>query len=296
MAEPTGQDGAGRTVGLLCGGGDLPLYMINALHARGHRVVAVGIRGEADPDVIGHADEVHWGGIAQIGRWIRAFKKAGVRAMLMVGGVRKRRMFDNKLAMIPDLRTVRFYYRKITSREDHTLLGAMAEEFEDEGISVRSVIDYCPELLVHRGCLTRTRPTRRQWADIRFAWPLIKKIAALQIGQTIVVKHLAVLAVEAIDGTDRTLERGGGLGRGGPLRRGGAVAVKVAREKHDVRFDIPCIGPKTVDILKRSGIKVLAVEAGRTILLGPEAVRSKADAAGVCIVAVTEQDVSGDGT
>ncbi len=174
--------------------------------------------------------------------------------MLMVGGVNKRRMFDNKLAMIPDLRTVRFYYRKITSREDHTLLGAMADEFEGEGIPVRSVIDYCPELLVRRGSLTRAQPTRRQWADIRFGWPLIKKIAALQIGQTIVVKHLAVLAVEGIDGTDKTLERGGALGRGGPLRRGGAVAVKVAKERHDVRFDIPCIGTNTVDTLQRAGI------------------------------------------
>ncbi len=283
-----------ETIGLLCGGGELPLYMIRALHAKGHRVVAVGIRGEADPDVIGEADEVHWGGIAQIGRWIKGFKKGGVDAMLMVGGINKRRMFDNKLAMVPDLRTVRFYYRKITSREDHTLLGAMADEFEGEGIPVRSVIDYCPELLVQRGSLTRARPTRRQWADIRFGWPLIKKIAALQIGQTIVVKHLAVLAVEGIDGTDKTLESGGALGRGGPLRRGGAVAVKVAKEKHDVRFDIPCIGTNTVDTLQRAGIKVLAIEAGRTILLDPEAVREKAEKARVCIVAVTDEDVSGE--
>ncbi len=289
-----GQEGAAGTIGLLCGGGELPLYMINALHAKGYRVVAVGIRGEAEPEVIGHADEVHWGGIARIGSWIRAFKGAGVEAMLMVGGVRKRRMFDNKLAMVPDWRTVKFYYRKITTREDHTLLGAMAQEFEGEGIPVRSVIDYCPELLVKHGCLTHAQPSRRQWADIRFGWPLIKKIAALQIGQTIVVKHLAVLAVEAIDGTDRTLERGGALGRGGPLRRGGAVAVKVAKEKHDVRFDIPCIGTQTVDTLKRAGIGVLAIEAGRTILLDPDAVRAKADKAGVCIVAVTEEDVSGE--
>jgi DUF1009 family protein len=283
-----------QTIGLLCGGGELPLYVINALREKGHRVVVVGIRGEADPEVLAHADEVHWGGIAQLGRWIKAFKGAGVEAMLMVGGIRKRRMFDNKLAMLPDMRTVKFYYRKLTTREDHTLLGAMADEFESEGISVRSVIDYCPELLVPSGCLTRKRPTARQWADIRFGWPLIKKIAALQVGQTIVVKHLAVLAVEGIDGTDRTLERGGALGRGGPLRRGGAVAVKVAKEKHDVRFDIPCIGTQTVDTLKRSGIGVLAIEAGRTILLDPEGVRAKADAARVCIMALTEQDVSGE--
>jgi len=289
MAEPTSQKGAAGTVGLLCGGGDLPLHVTNALHGRGYRVVAIGIKGEADADVIAHADEAHWAGLARIGSWIKVFRAAGVDAMLMVGSIRKRRMFDNKLAMLPDWRTVKFYYKKIATREDHTLLGAMAEEFEAEGIPVRSIVDYCPDLLVQSGCLTRTRPSKGQWADVRFGWPLIKKVAALQIGQTIVVKHLAVLAVEAIDGTDRTLERGGALGRGG------AVAIKVAKEKHDVRFDIPCIGPQTVDALDRAGIGVLAIEAGRTILLDPDGVRAKADAAGVCIVAVTEQDVAGEG-
>jgi DUF1009 family protein len=276
-----------QTVGLLCGGGDLPLRVTDALHGRGCRVVAIGIKGEADPAIEGRADEFHWAGLARLGGWIKTFRQAGVDAMLMVGSIRKRRMFDNKLAMLPDWRTVKFYYRQIATREDHTLLGAMADEFEKEGIPVRSIVDYCPELLVQAGCLTRAEPNERQWADIRFGWPLIKQIAALQVGQTIVVKDLAVLAVEAIDGTDRTLQRGGELGRGG------AVAVKVAKEKHDVRFDIPCVGPQTVETLDRAGVAVLAIEAGCTILLDPDQVRAKADAAGVCIVAVTAQDVAG---
>jgi UDP-2,3-diacylglucosamine hydrolase len=288
MAERSAQEGPGQTVGLLCGGGDLPLHVTEALHRRGHRVVAIGIKGEAQAEAIGQADEVHWAGLARLGGWIRIFRAARVDAMLMVGSIRKRRMFESKLAMLPDLRSVRFYYKKIATREDHTLLGAMADEFESEGIPVRSIVDFCPELLAPAGCLTCARPSKDQWADIRFGWPLIKKIAALQIGQTIVVKHLAVLAVEAIDGTDSTLERGGALGRGG------AVAVKVAREKHDVRFDIPSIGPRTVETLERAGVAVLAIEAGRTILLEPEGVRAKADAAGVCIVAISEQDVAGE--
>jgi DUF1009 family protein len=190
--------------------------------------------------------------------------------------------------MVPDWRTIRFYYGRLVTRQDHTILGGMAAEFEKEGIPVRSVLDYCPEMLVQPGCLTKAQPTRRQWADVRFGWPLAKQVAAMQIGQTIVVKHLAVVAVEAIEGTDRALQRGG------ELAKGGAVAVKVAKEGHDVRFDIPCIGPQTVATLEAAGIAVLAVEAGCTLLLDPDQVRAAADKAGICIVAVTPQDVAGE--
>ena len=261
--------------------------MAEALHRRGCRVVAVGIRGEADPALDTWADEAHWTGLARLGGWIKIMRKARVDGFLMLGSIRKRRMFDNKLAMLPDWRSVKFYYGLLVSRQDQTFLGAMADEFEKEGIPVRSVVDYCPELLVQPGCLTRAKPDKRQWADIRFGWPLVKQVAAMQIGQTIVVKHLAVVAVEAIEGTDRALQRGG------ELAKGGAVAVKVAKEGHDVRFDIPCVGPQTVDTLKAAGIAVLAVEAGCTILLDPDQVRAAADAAGVCIIAVTAQDVAG---
>jgi hypothetical protein len=287
MAEREPGEEAGQTVGLLCGGGELPWRAADALHRRGCRVVAVGIKGEADPAIEGHADEVHWTSIAKLGGWIRVFRAAHVDALLMVGSIRKRRMFDSKLAMLPDWRTVKFYYGQLVTRQDHTILGAMADEFEKEGIPVRSIVDYCPDMLVQPGCLTRAEPDKRQWADIRFGWPLAKQVAALQIGQTIVVKHLAVVAVEAMEGTDKALQRGG------ELAKGGAVAVKVAKQGHDVRFDIPCIGPQTVATLAAAGISVLAIEAGCTILLDPAQVRAAADKAGVCIVAVTDQDVAG---
>jgi len=274
-----------EAVGLLCGGGALPQTVAQALHCRGARVVAVCLSGEADPGIEAFVDEMHWAGLAQMGRWIRTFRKAGVGAVLMVGGIRKRRMFHNKLVMLPDWRTVKFWYGQLTSREDHTILGGVADEFEMDGIRVASVIEYCPELLVEPGPLTRRAPNDRQWRDIRFAWPLVKKIAAMQVGQCIVVKDRAVIAVEGIDGTDATLQRGG------ELAGGGAVAVKVAREGHDVRFDIPCIGPDTVGILRDSGVAVLAVESNRTIVLDREAVRAEADKAGVCIVAPTPEDL-----
>jgi DUF1009 family protein len=277
-----------RAVGLLCGGGALPATVARALQGRGVRVVAVCIRGEADAALEECVDEIHWAGIAQLGRWIRKFKQAEVENILMVGGIRKRRMFHNKVVMLPDWRTVKFWYAQLKSREDHTILGGVAGEFELDGIRVASVVEYCPELLIAPGCLTRRRPDEKQWRDIRFGWPLVKQVAALQIGQCLVVKDRAVLAVEGIDGTDATLRRGG------ELAGGGAVAVKVAKEGHDERFDIPCIGPGTVDTLEESRIAVLAVEAGQTIVLERETVRDKADRAGISIVAPGVEDLSGD--
>jgi DUF1009 family protein len=151
---------------------------------------------------------------------------------------------------------------------------------------VGSVVDYCPELLVRRGCLTRREPSDDEWKDIRYGWPLIKQIAQMQIGQTIVLRDQAVVAVESIDGTDATLRRGGGLSRGH------AVAVKVSKEGHDPRFDIPTLGPDTATAMAESDVDALAVEAGGTLILDPDEVKRRADAAGLSILAVTEEDVT----
>ncbi len=275
-----------NAVGVLCGGGDLPLRVLDAVRERGQRVRAVAIEGDADPRIEDHADDVHWTGLAKLGKWIRLFGEAGVQDVLMVGSIAKPRMFDRGFGLVPDLRSMKLFY-SVRTREDHTILGALAEEFEREGFKVRSVIDFCPELLVEPGPLTDRTPSDAQWADIRFAWPLAKRIAAMQIGQCVVVKDLAVTAVEAIEGTDAALRRGG------ELAGENAVAVKVAKEGHDVRFDIPCIGPATVESLSHARFAVLAVEARRTIVLHPEQVTRMANEAGVCVVAVTPQGIAG---
>lgn len=280
-------DRAPQTVGLLCGGGLLPVRVAEALKARGSRIIAVSVEGEADPALDRLAAEVHRTGLAKLGRWVKVFKAARVDALLMLGTIRKQRMFAGKVAMLPDWRTIRFWFGRLQNRADHTILGALADEFEKEGIPVGTVRDFCPELLIEQGCLTRRRPSKRQWRDIRFAWPIAKQVAALQIGQCIIVKDRAVVAVEGIDGTDATLERGGALAGGD------AVGVKVLKEGHDERFDIPCIGPDTVGKLGRSGVSLLALEAQRTILLDRDEVIRRADSAGVCIIAVSADDVAG---
>jgi DUF1009 family protein len=205
--------------------------------------------------------------------------------MLMCGSVQKGRMFGSKLAMLPDLRSLRVWFRRTASKQDHSILGAVADEFEKEGIHVGSVPEYCPELLADAGSFGSREPTDRQWQDVRFAWPIVKRVAALQIGQCVVVKEQAVVAVEAIDGTDAALRRGGSLAGGG------AVAVKVPKGGHDVRFDVPCIGPDTVETLREADIAVLAVEARRTIALDPERIAERADAARVCVLAVDAEQM-----
>jgi DUF1009 family protein len=269
-----------ETVGLLCGAGRLPVVIAQTLAARGVRLVAACFTGEVDPALDGVVDEIHRTGVAKLGLWVRIFRAAGAGAVMMAGGVRKEQMFDNKVLMIPDWRTVKMWYGQLTSREDHTILGAVADEFEKEGMPVRSVAECCPELVAREGCLTRRRPRSREWRDIRFAWPIAKQVAALQIGQSIVVRDRAVIAVEGIDGTDALIERGG------RLAGAGAVVVKVARADHDERFDMPCVGPRTVERLAQASVRVMAIEAGRTVMLDERETGRAADAAGVCLVAV----------
>ena len=286
MSDPGQTDAAGdRTVGLLAGSGLFPICFARAARARGVRVVAVALKGEADPALAQHADEIHWTGLARLGQWIKLFKRAGVRHAVMCGAITKSTMYRNIAGLMPDLRSAKFWYSKLRSREDHTVLEALAEEFESEGIHIESSVLYCPDLLAPAGCLTRRQPTDREWADVCFGWPLIKQIAEMQIGQTIVVKDRAVIAVEGMDGTDAALRRGGGIGRGD------VVAIKVAKDGHDPRFDIPCVGPDTVDVLRESGVSLLATEAGNTILLEREETVRKADAAKVAILALTASDI-----
>ena len=274
-------------IGMVAGSGLLPVCFARGASRRGIRVVAAAIKGEASPELEQEVDEVHWTGLARLGKWIKIFKKAGVTRAVMCGGINKTRAFDGNrgLSLLPDLRSAKLWYKQLRSHEDHTVLQAVAEEFESEGIHIERSILYCPELLAGHGCLTAREPSEREWDDIRFGWPIIRQIAALQVGQSIVVKEKAVLAVEGIDGTDATLRRGGRLGNGD------AVAIKVAKESHDERFDMPCVGPDTVETMAQSGVSVLAMDAEKTLVLEREQTVEKADGAGICLIGISESDV-----
>ena len=207
----------------------------------------------------------------------------------MAGKIEKTVLFQpfRVLRLLPDWRTIHMWYRYATrDHKDDTLLLAVIREFERDNIFFDSALDYCPELLVKHGFLTRRKPTDAQWRDIRFGWDLAKEMGRLDIGQSVVVNDMAVIAVEAIEGTDRTIRRAGEL-----CRRGGFTVVKVAKPQQDMRFDVPTIGTQTIKTLQESGGRVLAIESNKTIILDQEEVIELADRLGIAIVAINAEEL-----
>jgi DUF1009 family protein len=273
-----------RPVGLLAAAGRFPVAFAEKARVIGLPVSCVGLRHLASPELKPLVGEFTWAGIGKIGRVIRIFKRAGVREIVMAGKVYKTELLKplRLLQLLPDLRTLRFWYnrRRRDNRDDSLLLG-LIDEFARDGLTFGSALDYCPELLVRNGVLTRRPPTAFELADISFGWELAKAMGELDVGQSVAVRERAVLAVEAIEGTDQMIARAGTL-----CRRGGFVVVKVAKPQQDMRFDVPTIGCATIEGLHRAGGNVLAVEAGKTILLDEAETVALADRYGISITAV----------
>lgn len=272
-----------QPVGLLAGGGRFPVVFAEKAARLGIPVVCVGISHMASPELEEIVDRFYWAGVARLGRMIRCFKREGVRRAVMAGKVTKAVMHTpwRALQLMPDWRMVRFWYnrRRRDNRDDSVLLGVI-DEFAADGIQFESALTLCPELLVNPGTLTRRGPTAREEADIAFGWELAKEMGRLDVGQSVAVKERAVLAVEAIEGTDRSILRAGEL-----CRAGGFVVVKVAKPQQDMRFDVPTVGCSTVESLHKAGGRVLAIEAGKTILIDAEDTVALADRYGITIVA-----------
>jgi DUF1009 family protein len=272
-----------QPIGLLAGWGRFPHLFAEKAHALGVPVVCVGIRGEADATLAAKVDRFYWAGVARLGRIIRCFKGAGVQRLVMAGKIHKVTMHRpwRLLRLLPDWRTLRFWYcRRRASNSDDNLLLGIIDEFAADGLCVESALDLCPELLVSPGTLTRRSPSAAELADVDYGWHLAREMGRLDVGQSVAVKERAVLAVEAIEGTDRVIARAGEL-----CRRGGFVVVKVAKPQQDMRFDVPTVGRTTVESMHRAGGRVLAIEAGKTILVDQEATLALADRYGISIVA-----------
>jgi UDP-2,3-diacylglucosamine hydrolase len=260
------------------------MHVAAKARARGLRVICVGIRDEADPALAGKVDAFYWAGVTRLGRIIRCFKREGVERLVMAGKIHKTRMHQpwRWLRLVPDWRTLRFWYnRQRTSNSDDSLLLGIVEEFAADGLRVESALDFCPELLVFAGVLTRRAPTAAEEKDIQFGWHLAREMGRLDIGQSVVVKERAILAVEAIEGTDRAILRAGEL-----CPAGGFVVVKVAKPHQDMRFDVPTVGCNTIEALHQAGGRVLAIEAGKTILVDAEAAVAMANRYGLTMVAL----------
>ncbi len=257
-------------LGLIAGEGELPKLVARGARATGRRVAVVALRGCADPTLRELADTFCWRGIVQLGRWIRVLKRAGCREVVLAGRVRKAEMFAGPrwrqwLQYLPDWTSVRVWYFHARDKRNDTLLRAVADELGRRGLTLIDSTKYCPQALAPVGLLTPFEPPRRVLDDADFAWPLVKEIARLDIGQAVAVKEREIIAVEAIEGTDRLIERAGQL-----CPAGGWTLVKVAKPDQDMRFDVPTIGPRTIENLHRARAAGLVVEAGRTLVLERE--------------------------
>jgi len=276
-----------RRVGLLAGWGRLPVLVAQALRRQGYRVYCVGVTGHADSALADLCDDFCWSGLGKFGQAIRYFKRHDVTDATMVGKIHKVLLFQrwSWLRHLPDLRTIRMFIPHFITRrkdcKDDTLLGAVVDTFAAEGIRLGPATDYAPELLVRRGQLTRRGPSLWQQKDIQFGWKIAKEMGRLDIGQSVAVKDQAVLAVEAVEGTDQCIRRAGTL-----CQAGGFTVVKVAKPQQDMRFDVPTIGVGTLRTLIEAGGRVLAVEAHRTIILDEPQVIELADRNKLVIVAL----------
>jgi UDP-2,3-diacylglucosamine hydrolase len=251
-------------LGLIAGNRSLPLLLAEQARRMGvKRLVAVGFDGETDPALAGLADEMVWLKVGQLSKMIHALKSRQVRQCVVAGQIAPRSLFDVR----PDLRALNLLLR-LKEKNAHTIFGAMADELGKEGIELIEAVPWLRPLMPGPGFQLGSKLTSEQRADIAFGFGIAKEISRLEIGQTVVVKKGTVLAVEGFEGTDQCLKRGGDLAG----KEGRAVAVKVAKEKHDMRFDIPCIGPVTIETCAAARIAVLAFEPGKSLVLEQEKV------------------------
>lgn len=259
-------------IGLIAGNGRFPLLFAEEARKNGVQVIAVAHLGETDSKIDHLVDEVTWIRVGQIGRLIRVFHSAGITEAVMAGGIKKTRLFDVR----PDLRSLKILSR-LAWKKDDLLLRAFADELEREKIMIRDSTLYLSNLLADVGEMTRSL-AKKEREDVRFGWHLAKEIGRLDVGQCVVVKEGVVLAVEAVDGTDATIQRGGSLSGGR------AVVIKVFKPQQDLRFDIPAVGLVTIDTMREVGATVLAVEAKKTLLLDKESLIHAAKESGIALV------------
>lgn len=263
-------------LGLIAGNGVFPRLVARGAREAGIDVVAVAHVGETEPELEGEVLSCTWIKVGELGKMIRTLKQAGCERAVMAGGIKKARLFSG---FRPDLRGAAFLARMRTLHDDKLLRG-IASEIEADGIRVISSTEYLPRLVPTPGVLSRRSPRAHERADVEFGVRVAKAVGSFEIGQTVVVKNGLVLAVEAVEGTDSAIRRGG------ELARGGAVVVKVSKPQQDLRFDVPAVGPETIRLMADVGATVLAIEAGRTIVLEREQVLDAAAKAGIAVLAV----------
>ncbi len=267
-----------RVIGVIAGNGIYPESFIRAARSRGVRLVIAAFKGETQEGLAELVQAIKWFRVGQLGGVIQFFQKEGVSEAIMVGQIAPRNLFD----LWPDLRTLKVLHT-VKERNAESLFGAVANELEKEGIALLPATTFLEDQIAKEGLIFGPSLDKRAWEDVEFGKKIVKQTSALDIGQSIVVRRGTVLAVEAFEGTDACIQRGGLLGKGRDV-----TLVKVSKPKQDMRFDVPVIGPTTIDSCQQAGVGVIAVEAGRTLFLGVEEIAKKCAEGKISVVGFQE--------
>ncbi|HVI11057.1 MAG TPA: UDP-2,3-diacylglucosamine diphosphatase LpxI [Candidatus Binatia bacterium] len=276
-------------IGLIAGNGKFPFLVLDAARAAAHEVVVIAIKEETFPEIAERgAASVHWVSLGELSKVIDIFQKAGIRRAIMAGQVKHKQIFS---AIRPDWRMAKLLL-SLASRNTDSLLGAVTRVLADEGIALESSTVFLEPLLAHPGLLTRRGPYEQEKKNIEFGRAVARQLAQHDIGQTVVIAESACVAVEAMEGTDATIERAGqimrSLGGDASTLSRALTVVKIAKPNQDMRFDVPVIGVRTIETMKTAGATCLALDAGKCLLLDGENVIVAANEAGIAIVAAGE--------
>lgn len=272
-----------QVIGLIAGQGRLPFLVAEGAKKAGYRVICAGLADNAEPELADCVDVFFYGAIARPGGWMRQLAKYGVTDTIMVGRVSKKNIYTpwRIVKYLPDWRAFRIWYWRLRHKDkrNDTVLNAIADELASGGIILMDSTKYCKDHLAGEGVMTKTQPPASVMEDIRFGWPMVKEIGRLDIGQALAVKEREIIAVEAIEGTAKMIERAGQL-----CRKGGWTLLKAAKPNQDMRFDVPCIGTDTIESLARNKASCVVVEKGKTLIIDKPQTLELADKLGIAIV------------
>jgi len=270
-----------EVLGIIAGAGRFPVLVAEGARRQGLRVVVVGLRGLAGPELRQVADRYYSSGLLRLGRWIRIFRRERATQAIMAGSVHKSDMYGRfrLLRYLPDWSSMKVWYLRARDKRNDSILQATADFMAERGITLTDSVRYCPEQMAPAGVLTKTQPSAALQRDIAFGWPIAKEIGRLDIGQSIAVKEQEVIAVEAIEGTDRLIPRAGRL-----CESGAWTLIKVAKPDQDPRFDVPTVGPETIRNLAANGCRALVIEAGKTLIVDRAETIELADRLNLCVI------------
>lgn len=266
-------------IGLIAGSGQFPILFAKTAGLKKYSVYAAAYLNEADPSLKNYVNEIEWLHLGQIKRLIKFFKKHKINKAVIIGAIKKTRMFTD---VRPDMKAISIVARMKHTHDDG-IISAFADALTKEGIAIEPSTFLMPHLLAEEGNWTKRKPAKSEKSDIELGWKIAKEIGKYDIGQCVVAGGGSILAVEAIDGTDATIKRGGKLGKGN------AVVVKVCKPDQDTRFDIPAIGAKTIQTMHGAGARVLAIEAGKAVVFDRDEMVASANKYAIAIIALTEK-------